>query len=100
MLILYYRPTCQFCQKVLAAGTALGVSFELKDISDEQNLHELIEKGGKRQVPFLIDTETTTELYESEAIIAYLEEKNGTVSTPHSSNVQLHRSIHVCDPVE
>ena len=76
MLILYYKPTCPFCQKVLGEAEEMGVSFDLRDISsDETNAEALIEAGGKRQVPFLVDTDRDVSLYESDDIIAYLREQ-------------------------
>ena len=38
-------------------------------------LDELMEKGGKRQVPFLVDEENGVSMYESDDICRYLEEK-------------------------
>jgi len=76
MLTLYYRPTCSFCHKVLSWAENAGVSFDLKDISaDATNVDALIEKGGKQQVPFLIDEENGKSMYESDDIIAYLQEQ-------------------------
>lgn len=75
MLTLYYNPTCPFCKRVLAEGEALGIEFNLKDIHEPGVAEELIEKGGKRQMPFLIDDERGVSMYESKAIIAYLHER-------------------------
>lgn len=73
MMTLYYKPTCPFCQKVLAVIEELGLSPELKDISaDEQLVAQLIEQGGKRQVPYLTDEEHGVSMYESDDIIAHL----------------------------
>jgi glutathione S-transferase len=38
---------------------------------------ELRERGGKVQVPFLVDPNTGRELYESDDIVAYLEKEYG-----------------------
>ncbi|MDP6450176.1 MAG: glutathione S-transferase N-terminal domain-containing protein, partial [Lentisphaeria bacterium] len=35
---------------------------------------ELRERGGKTQVPYLVDSERDVEMYESEDIIAYIQE--------------------------
>ena len=50
----------------------LALTFEEKNIADDSIATELIERGGKRQVPYLVDTETKTEMYESSDIVAYL----------------------------
>lgn len=73
MLSLYYRPSCPFCQRVLQIADNLKVEFDLNDISeDEKVLTELLEKGGKKQVPFLVDTEKDVMMYESNDIIEYI----------------------------
>jgi glutathione S-transferase len=52
--------------------------MDLKDISaDDAVLDELIEKGGKKMVPFLEDTDRGVSMYESGDIIAYLTEHYG-----------------------
>lgn len=75
MLILYTRPSCAYSHRVLQAAEPLGLSFEEKDIGEEENRLELIERGGKQQVPYLVDDERNVEMYESEDIVAYLEEQ-------------------------
>lgn len=78
MLTLYYMPTCPFCQRVLSEAQTLGIAMDLKDISaDDAVLDELIEKGGKKMVPFLEDTDRGVSMYESGDIIAYLTEHYG-----------------------
>ena len=82
MLTLYMRPTCPFCQKVMKRGIELGVAFDLKDISNPENATALLAKGGKQQVPFLVDTgEVDTpsgvpvrQMYESSDIVQYLDQ--------------------------
>jgi len=73
MLSLYYKESCPFCQRVMQMADNLGVAFDLKDIEDDAVLTaELIEKGGKRQVPYLIDTDKDVAMYESNDIIEYI----------------------------
>lgn len=75
MMILYYRPTCHHCQKVLQeADTLPGVQFDLRDISTPEVASELLERGGKQQVPYLIDEERGVAMYESDDIVQYLRE--------------------------
>lgn len=70
-LVLYYKPTCPFCAKVLDFMEEDGIELPLRNIlTDDAALKTLIEVGGKRQVPCLfIDGEP---LYESNDIIDYL----------------------------
>lgn len=73
-LVLYYRPTCPFCVRVLKRMKDLGIegAITLKNISDDEEAEAtLISVGGKRQVPCLfIDGEP---LYESGDIVTWLE---------------------------
>lgn len=74
MLILYVKTGCPYCIKVLNTGEELGVTFEGKNIADDAVAAELIKRGGKRQVPYLVDSERGIEMYESADIDAYLRE--------------------------
>lgn len=99
MLTLYYKPTCPFCQRVLGEAEAMGVSFDLKDISSDDVLaQELIDKGGKRQVPFLVDNERGESLYESSDIIDYLNEHYSNGDQKESfSGLRIHKSDDACE---
>jgi len=71
-LILYYYPTCPYCRKVTKFIDKHDLKeVELKNINQDQEAEaELIEVGGKRQVPCLfIDGEP---LYESDDILSWL----------------------------
>lgn len=72
MLTLYKRPGCHYCAKVLMAAAELGIDLDERSISNPANEAELMARGGKVQVPYLIDSDTDTELYESDAIVEYL----------------------------
>ena len=72
MLILYVKTGCPWCRKVLNTGEELGIAFEEKNIADDAVAEELIKRGGKRQVPYLVDSERNIEMYESADIDAYL----------------------------
>lgn len=74
MLTLYIKTGCPFCHKVLDAGEELSINFEEKNIADDATATELIARGGKRQVPYLVDTDRAVEMYESDDIVAYLKE--------------------------
>ena len=75
MYILYIKPGCPFCEKVLQVVNELGLEVELKSVMDPEIREELIEHGGKKQVPYLIDTARAVAMYESDAIIAYWREQ-------------------------
>lgn len=71
-LVLYYYPTCPYCRKVTRFINKNDLDqIELKNINqDDAAESELIEIGGKRQVPCLfIDNKP---LYESKDIIDWL----------------------------
>ena len=72
MLTLYIKTGCQYCAKVLAAGKELELEFDEKNIADPAVAEELIKRGGKRQVPYLVDPDADVEMYESDAIVDYL----------------------------
>ena len=71
MYTLYYRPTCPYSKKVLAAAKALGVGLELRDIGEGVHCGELKKRGGKQQVPYLVDRKHNIEMYESDDIVEY-----------------------------
>lgn len=75
MIILYGKTGCPYTAKAIAALDAHGLSFEKKNIAEEAVVTELIERGGKRQVPYLVDGDT--EMYESNAIVDYVESTYG-----------------------
>ena len=72
MVTLYVKTGCPFCHKVLAAGEELGILFDQKNIAEPSVAEELIARGGKRQVPYLVDSEKGVEMYESGDINEYL----------------------------
>lgn len=89
MLTLYCKFTCPFCRQVLAAVQRLDLDVEIKDVSaDEESLAELIEKGGKKQVPYLVDTDKDVAMYESDDIVKHLQDNYGE-STPSKPRVHI-----------
>jgi glutaredoxin len=73
MLILYVKQGCSFCTKVLDFAARQSIELNLKDIySDQEIMDELIARGGKRQVPYLVDEDKDIEMYESADIVEYL----------------------------
>lgn len=80
-LTLYQRPTCPFCMRVFIALARLDLPVERRNITtDTQARNELIEGGGRQQVPCLRiqDEGGTRWLYESADIIDYLEAHFGS----------------------
>jgi len=101
MLTLYYKPSCPFCQRVLGEAERLNVKFNLKDISGDSVLtNELLEKGGKQMVPFLVDTERDESMYESNDIIAYLEQHYSSTAEASASSfggLRIHKGDDTCE---
>jgi glutathione S-transferase len=81
MLELYQAEDCPNCEKVRETLMKLGVSYVAHnprtaggDIRNAQTLEELKEIGGDDQVPFLVDHDRREQRYESDDIVAYLQE--------------------------
>lgn len=74
ILVLYYKPTCSYSQKVLKFLKEIDKAIPLKNVNEDPKASdELLLLGGKAQVPCLfIDG---TPLYESQDIIDWLSEK-------------------------
>lgn len=72
MLNLYIMETCPYCRKVMDFMDENLIKYNKLDISDNKNLAELNDLGGREQVPFLYDDENDVKMYESNDIIAYL----------------------------
>ena len=88
MLNLYVKTGCPYCAAVLHKVDELGIKVNLKNIKDPEVASDLVEKGGKRQVPYMedeehklsvpctpcvIDEDNDVSLYESADIIDYLD---------------------------
>jgi len=54
------------------ASEELGIVFDERNINDPAIEAELLARGGKRQVPYLVDTDAGVEMYESKDIIEHL----------------------------
>ena len=95
MLTLYYRPSCAFCRRVMAVIDRLELEVEMKDIGLEENEAELISRGGKKMVPYLIDTENTFEAYESDDIVKHLQDNYGEAKAG-ATRPKIHISDNAC----
>lgn len=77
MITLYATPTCPYSRKVRKTLQALNLNFQEFNIHEKERETELIETGGKRQIPFLEDTEYNAKIYDSDKIIEFLEKTYG-----------------------
>ena len=75
-LALYHYDSCPFCVRVRRVLSKLGVECELRNTQlDPARRQELIEGGGRSQVPCLLIQDASgskTWLYESSDIVSYL----------------------------
>jgi len=82
-LALYHFTSCPYCIKVRRVIGRLDLCIELRDIRKERGwADELVQKGGKGQVPCLRIEEPDGKvrwLYESDDIVRYLERRFRTL---------------------
>lgn len=77
-LVLYHFEACPFCQKVRRVVRDLDLTIPEKDIRlDKEAERELIQVGGKGQVPCLFINGVP--LYESSDIITWLKENQNDI---------------------
>ncbi|MEJ2479658.1 MAG: glutathione S-transferase N-terminal domain-containing protein [Acidihalobacter sp.] len=80
-MALYHYQACPFCIKTRRAMTRLSLPIELRDTQhDDARREELRQGGGELKVPCLRIAEADGDvrwMYESEDIIAYLQERFG-----------------------
>lgn len=78
-MALYEYRACPFCMITRRALYRLSLRIELRDaLNNKQYRQELVEQGGKNQVPCLRiinDNGADTWMYESADIISFLEDK-------------------------
>lgn len=72
MLDLYILESCPYCQKVMFFLNKNNIEYNKIDIKNKPSEEALIQLGGKRQVPFLVDTDRNIQMYESDDIIEYI----------------------------
>ncbi len=78
LLELYDFEACPYCRKVREVLSELDLDYLVHPVAHGSGRgKELIRLGGKRQVPYLVDPNTTTQLYESDEIIEYLNDTYG-----------------------
>ena len=72
MITLYVKTGCPYCAIAISKLNELGLQFQEKNIADDAVAAELVARGGKRQVPYLVDGAKNVEMYESGDIADYL----------------------------
>ena len=72
MLKLFILETCPYCHKVMDFLEQKHIKYEKIDTANKASEAALVQIGGKRQVPFLIDSDRNIQMYESNDIIEYL----------------------------
>lgn len=75
MIELFMLEFCGYCKKVISFLDEHDIPYKTIDISNKANEDALIQTGGKRQVPFLLDKNKNIKLYESDDIINYLKKE-------------------------
>ena len=76
--VLYNLEMSPYCRKVREKFNELNLDYRVENVGKfSARRPELVERGGKMMVPFLIDPNTGVEMYESDDIVAYLEETYG-----------------------
>lgn len=78
-IFLYDIEGCPYCRPVREQLTELDLDVIIVPCPKGSTEHwqALQERGGKKQVPFLVDENTGTQLYESRDIITYLKDTYG-----------------------
>src|SRR5438445_521604 len=73
-LILYNMEGSPYCRKVRETLSELDLEHVVRNVpKGSPKRAALVARGGKMQVPYLIDPNTDRALYESDDIVAYLE---------------------------
>ncbi|MCX8072891.1 MAG: glutathione S-transferase N-terminal domain-containing protein [Candidatus Binatia bacterium] len=79
-LELFNMEGSPYCRKVRETLSELDLEYLVRNVPKGSPQRQELERiGGKVQVPFLIDPNTSTAMYESDEIVAYLEERYGAV---------------------
>lgn len=76
-ITLYVKTNCPYSAVAIHKLEELGLKWDEKNVSDPKVVEELIERGGKKQEPYMVDSSTGIEMYDSENIVEYLEDTYG-----------------------
>lgn len=79
-LELYQKEGCPYCVKVRQKLSDLGISYTAHNPrQNQETMDELLELGGKDQVPFLVvrnaDGDVVESMYESDDIVDWLNQQ-------------------------
>lgn len=74
MITLYINPYCPYCKKTLETAHDIGLDIQVKSKDDAGVADEVKALGGKKQYPFMVDSDTNTQMYESDDIMEYFRE--------------------------
>jgi glutathione S-transferase len=78
LLVLYQYENCGFSRQVRERLAALNLDHHVKSCAKGSARRAELERlGGKVRVPYLVDPNTGRAMYESKAILRYLEEQYG-----------------------
>ena len=78
LLSLWNFEASPYCRKVREVLCALNLDYHVLNVGkNSPRRPQLIALGGKMQVPYLVDPNTNTAMYESEDIIDYLQRTYG-----------------------
>lgn len=72
MIDLFILETCPYCKKVMKYMDENNMKYNKIDITNKASEESLINIGGKRQVPFMVDNDRNVQMYESNDIIEYV----------------------------
>lgn len=72
MLDLFVLENCPYCKKVMSYMDEHHIKYNKINIENKASEESLIQIGGKRQVPFLVDKDRNIQMYESSDIIEYV----------------------------
>jgi glutathione S-transferase len=77
-LTLYNMEGSPYCRKVREVLSELALPYVVRNLpKGSPKRDELVRRGGKMQVPYLVDPNTGREMYESDTITAYLDAEYG-----------------------
>ncbi len=83
-LVLFEKEPCPFSRIVREALSMLDVDAEMHPCPRGELAHraELVSRGGREQIPFLVDPNTGEQLYEAPRIVRHLFERYGDGRVP------------------
>ncbi|MFP4598669.1 MAG: glutathione S-transferase N-terminal domain-containing protein [Persicimonas sp.] len=78
LLTLYNMEASPYCRKVRETLNELDLDYRVENVGKlSARRPELVERGGEMMVPYFVDPNTDTAMYESDAIVDYLEATYG-----------------------